>query len=101
MAFAVISFENKRSNQLKLAPVGYSWTNLIFGFFVPLFRGDWKWAIIFLIVGIVTWGFGSIVTSFFYNKLHASDLMKDGFKIKSLNGADKDLVKAKLGIAKL
>ena len=54
MAFAVISFENKRSNQLKLAPVGYSWTNLIFGFFVPLFRGDWKWAIIFLIVGIVT-----------------------------------------------
>ena len=69
MAFAVISLENKRSNQLKLAPVGYSWTNLIFGFFVPLFRGDWKWAIIFLIVGIVTWGFGSIVTSFFYNKL--------------------------------
>ena len=66
MAFAVISFENKRSNQLKLAPVGYSWTNLIFGFFVPLFRGDWKWAIIFLIVGIVTWGFGSIVTSFFF-----------------------------------
>ena len=85
MAFAVISFENKRSNQLKLAPVGYSWTNLIFGFFVPLFRGDWKWAIIFLIVGIVTWGFGSIVTSFFYNTLYASDLMKDGFKIKSLN----------------
>jgi len=27
--------------------------------------------------------------------------MKDGFKIKSLNGADKDLVKAKLGIAQL
>jgi len=101
MAFAVISFENKRSNQLKLAPVGYSWTNLFFGFFVPLFRGDWKWAIIFLIVGIVTWGFGSIVTSFFYNKLYASDLMKDGFKIKSLNGADKDLIKAKLGVAKL
>ena len=46
-------------------------------------------------------GIGSIVTSFFYNKLYASDLMKDGFKIKSLNGADKDLVKAKLGIAKL
>ena len=56
MAFAVISFENKRSNQLKLAPVGYSWTNLIFGFFVPLFRGDGR-AIIFLIVGIVTFGF--------------------------------------------
>ena len=98
MAFAVISFENKKTNQFKLAPVGYSWTNLFFGFFVPLFRGDWKWAIIFLIVGIVTWGFGSIITSFFFNKLYASDLMKAGFKIKSLNGADKDLVKAKLGI---
>ena len=31
---------------MKLAPVGYSWTNLFFGFFVPLFRGDWKWAVL-------------------------------------------------------
>ena len=66
-----------------------------------MFRGDWKWAIIFLAVGIVTAGFGSIITSFFYNKLYASDLLQDGFKVKNLNGADKELVKIKLGIARL
>ena len=73
MAFAVITLENKKTNQMKLAPVGYSWTNLFFGFFVPLIRGDWKWGIIFLAVGIVTWGFGSIITSFFYNKRDAHE----------------------------
>ena len=66
-----------------------------------MFRGDWKWGIIFLAVGIVTWGFGCIITSFFYNKLYVSDLLKDGFKVKNLNGADKELVKIKLGIARL
>ena len=38
---------------------------------------------------------------FFYNKLYASDLLQDGFKVKNLNGADKEIVKIKLGIAKL
>ena len=74
---------------------------MFFGFFVPMFRGDWKWGIIFLAVGIVTWGFGCIITSFFYNKLYVSDLLKEGFKVKNLNGADKELVKIKLGIARL
>ena len=113
MAFAVITLENKKiTNQMKLAPVGYSWTNLFFGFFVPIFRGDWKWGIIFLAVGIVTAGFlffGFFVYYYIfffscwnsYNKLYASDLLQDGFKVKNLNGADKELVKIKLGIARL
>ena len=67
MAFAVIELQKKQTNQLKSAPVGYSWTNLIFGFFVPFIRGDWKLGLIFLAIGIITWGFGSIVTSFFFN----------------------------------
>ena len=101
MAFALITLENKKTNQMKLAPVGYSWTNLIFGFFVPLLRGDWKWALIFFALGFITWGFARFITSFIYNKLYASDLLQDGFKVKNLNGADKELVKMKLGIARL
>ena len=49
MAFALITLENKKTHQLKQAPIGFSWTNFFFGFFVPLFRGDWKWAGIFLL----------------------------------------------------
>ena len=84
--------------QLKLAPIGYS-DKPIFGF-VPLFRGDWKWAAIFFGVGWITFGFGCIVTSFFYNKLYAEELLNTGFKVKSLNGADKNLIKASLGISR-
>ena len=101
MAYAVITFENKKTKQLKLAPIGYSWTNLFFGFFVPLFRGDWKWAAIFFAVSWITLGFGSLITAFFYNKLYVEDLLKNGFKVKSLNGADKSIIKARLGISKL
>jgi hypothetical protein len=32
MAFAVITFENKKTKQLKLAPIGFSWTNLFLVF---------------------------------------------------------------------
>ena len=101
MAFAVITFENKKTKQLKLAPIGFSWTNFFFGFFVPLFRGDWKWAAIFFAVGWITFGFGSLITAFFYNKLHSQELLNSGFRIKSLNGADKNLVKAEWGISKI
>ena len=101
MAFALISLENKKTNQVKLAPIGFSWTNFFFGFFVPLFRGDWKWAAIFFAVAWVTFGFGSLITAFFYNKLYAEELLNNGFKVKSLNGADKALIKARLGISKL
>ena len=54
----------------------------------------------FFIVGWITFGFGSFVTAF-YNKLYVEDLLKNGFKVKSLNGADKSLIKARLGVTKL
>ena len=95
MAFAIVTFENKRTNQIKEVPVGFSWTHLFFGFFVPLFRSDWKFALIFFVVTWFTFGAYVFVTSFFYNKLYAEDLIKAGFKLKNLNGANASLVKKK------
>ena len=58
-----------------------------FGFWVPLFRGDWKWLIIMLLldlIGIFTFGIVSgianIVMAFLYNKLYIQDLIAAGFK---------------------
>ena len=56
---------------------------------------------IFFALAWVTLGFGSLITAFFYNKLYAGELLNNGFKVKSLNGADKALIKARLGISKL
>ena len=58
-----------------------------FGFWVPLFRGDWKWLIIMLLldlIGLFTLGIvtavANIVMSFLYNKLYIEDLISSGYK---------------------
>ncbi len=59
--------------------VGFSWTTLFFGPFVPLFRGDIKWFLIML-VGLLTFGILNLVFSFTYNKIYTSNLVEKGYK---------------------
>jgi hypothetical protein len=71
----------------KEVKVGFSWTTFFFGFFVPLFRGDLKWAAIMffgtILLGIAT-GIGGavlgIVMSFVYNKIYIKELIEKGWK---------------------
>lgn len=61
---------------------GFSWTTLLFGIFVPLIRGDWKWFIISIIADIVTFGLFWFVFPFFYNKVYLNDLLNAGYVIQ-------------------
>lgn len=67
------------SNMIKDCKVGFSWTTLFFGFFPALFRGDWKWMFIQLVLCVITWGISSIVFCFIYNKLYINDLLNKNF----------------------
>ena len=49
MAFATLTIEDKKDKLVKEAPVGFSWTVLFFGGFVPLVRGDWGYFFIMLV----------------------------------------------------
>lgn len=79
---------NRNTKERKDVKVGYSWTEFFFGFWPALFRGDWKWLLIMILVeialGMFTWGGGTlffnIIFGFFYNKFYTVDLLNAGFE---------------------
>lgn len=75
----LIDLKNPSTNEIVTKKIGFSWTTLLFGYFVPLFRKDWKWFFIMLITGFLTSGISSIVLAFIYNKFHINDLLIKGF----------------------
>jgi len=68
---------------VKRVPVGFSWTMFFFGPLVPLFRGDIKWTILYLLVALVTlpfYGVGCLILPFVYNKRYVIGLFERGYK---------------------
>ncbi|WP_158654013.1 HrgC protein [Helicobacter cetorum] len=75
-----ISLTKKENNLNKRAFVGFSWTTLFFGFFVPLFRGDWKWFIIMFIADCVTLWIANLIFIFVYNRIYTINLLEKGYE---------------------
>ncbi len=71
--------KHSQSGALKDVPLGFSWTTLFFGIFPALFRGDFKNAIIMLIVAIFSLGWSWLIMPFFYNKMYVNDLVAKGW----------------------
>ena len=68
--------------QVKTVKEGFSWTVLFLGVFVPLFRRDFKWALIMAIVGFLSCGISWLVFPFFYNKVYIEDLIDKGYRFE-------------------
>lgn len=75
----VIKLENETGLQ-KQAKLGFSWTMLFFGFLVPAFRGDLKWAIITFLVSLATLGIAWLVLPFIYNKKYIEGLLEKSYR---------------------
>lgn len=73
------NFINKYTGQYKTVPVGFSWGTLFFGFFLDIFRKEWKWAIIQFCLACITLGGSWLVMPFIYNKLYIKDLLSKDF----------------------
>jgi uncharacterized membrane protein YjjP (DUF1212 family) len=98
MAYDVITFENPDSGLIKKAPAGFSWTTFFFGFFVPLFRGDWKFVAIMLVLSMITFGLSQWIFAFLYNKWYIEKLASNGFKVNEIKKGDIGELSKKLGI---
>ena len=79
MAYKTESFNHPKTLEIREVPYGFSWTTLFFGVFVPLYRGDYKWALIMILAGLLTSGLSWFVFPFFYNKSFLKDTIKRGF----------------------
>ena len=79
MAFSKLNLKHPEFEVTKEAPVGFSWTVFFFGFLPPLFRGDWKWAIVMLIAALCTLGLSSLIFMFIYNKIYLKSLLEMGY----------------------
>jgi len=75
-----VLLQHKTLQKTKEVPFLYSWTSAVFGFWTPLLRGDLKWFLFYLIIGILTYPLGTIILSFFYNKSYIRSLIKKGYE---------------------
>ena len=93
-----IKIEHQESGIEKICFVGYAWTYFIFGFFVPIFRGEILIGVLHLIFSILTFGVFQIVMPFLYNKHYSTRLLTDGWKLADTE-ENNNLAKVKIGIA--
>lgn len=83
----MITLKNQNTGLVKECSTGYSWTTFFFGIFVPLIRGDLKWAailfVICLFIGALTLGFGALIVgpvfAYFYNKIFIKAMIEKGY----------------------
>lgn len=98
MAYATINFKNPHAGTMKSAPVGFSWTTLFFSFFPALFRGHWAGVLLIIAVTLVTFGVGSLIFPFIYNKMYIKHLIGEGF-IATSGSQDLEFLAGRLKMA--
>lgn len=93
-----VLIKHPQSNLVQNGYVGFSWTYLFFGWFVPLFRGELGVAALHLLFSFVTAGLWQLIVCFLYNKQYMTRKLLAGWVLADT--AEKNfLASVKLGIA--
>jgi hypothetical protein len=72
---------HRESGLVKRAYLGWSWSYQLFGWFVPVFRGEIGIALLHLAITIFTFGIFQIVMPFLYNKQQMTRLLTSGWEL--------------------
>ena len=94
MATAV-PIKHKESGMMKTGYYGFSWTHLIFGWFVLLFRGELGVCALHFLFTFVTFGLWQLILSFLYNKQYLTRMLTNGWE---LAGNENENLKARAAL---
>lgn len=81
----MIHLKNPITWKIIECPTGFSWTSLIFWFWVPLLRGDFLWFFLYLIISFITFGIFCFIFPFIYNSLFIRSHLKSGHTPSDIN----------------
>tara|TARA_B100001094_G_scaffold194126_1_gene187978 strand:- start:112 stop:432 length:321 start_codon:yes stop_codon:yes gene_type:complete len=92
-----IKIRHKESGIESTLFVGYAWTYFLFGFFVPIFRGEITIGLSHLILSLLTLGLFQLVMPFLYNRQYSTRLLNDSWVLNDIPEKN-ELAEARLGI---
>jgi hypothetical protein len=94
---STILLRQPQTGLVKKGLYGFSWTMLFFGGLVPLFRGDVVMGLLLILLQLFTWGLGTFIFAFFYNKQYTTKLIEQGYVLAGSDG-ENAMARAKIGI---
>jgi hypothetical protein len=71
-----VELKHDKIGTRKYAYVGFSWTYFLFGWLVPIFRGEVGIGLIHLLFTIITFGIFQLIMPFLYNKQYSNRLLE-------------------------
>ena len=81
MATGVI-IQNPKNGLTRMGYFGFSWTYLIFGWWVPLIRGELGVAALHFLFTLCTFGLWQLIVAFLYNKQYMTRMLEKGYVLK-------------------
>jgi len=93
-----VILKHTQSGLVKNGFFGYSWTYLIFGWFVPVVRGEIGIGLLHLILTMISFGLFQLIMPFLYNKQFTTRLLLNNWELSDSDEKN-NLARIKLGIA--
>lgn len=93
-----VLIKHTQSNIVKSGYVGYCWTYLLFGWIVPIVRGEIGIGVLHLVITLVTFGLFQIIMPFLYNKQFMTRHLNSGYALGDTDEINQ-IAKQKLNIA--
>ncbi len=85
------------SGLVKKGFLGFSWTYLVFGWFVPVVRGELGVGVLHFLITVVSLGLSQLVFPFLYNRQFMNRMLTAGWRLDPTD-ANYEMAKRVLGV---